>query len=505
MAKLGKFQLSTSFTHWKGLTKENHIGGIFQAAPQQATNLMVNILAYNRGKSLESMLSKFPVKEFEDDTEFTWKVLGSSRRNIPLVEARREDGTVVTANSANVGVNTSPFYLVFAEDWFADGEVIMGHLNQVYPFRILGDARMEGSNAVYKVELMGGNIEGCPAERLLAGERFSVDYAPVERTLSRKVGDVRFTSPVGMRNEWSTIRIQHKAPGNMIDKKLAIGIPVAKTGDNGKTVYTTVNKWMHYVDYEVECQFSEYKNNLLVYGTSNRNTNGEYMNIGKSGEVIKMGSGLHEQMEVANTHYYNHFSLKTLEDILYGLSTSKLGMGERTFIIRTGERGAIQFHKAILNTVSGWTQFVLDNSSIKVVEKTQSVLHKNALAAGFQFIEYRAPNGVIAKLDIDSSYDDPVRNKILHPNGGVAQSYRYDIMEIGTMDQPNIFKCAIKGNPEYRGYQWGPFRNPFTGQTNNPYASYDEDSAVIHKMATLGICVLDPTRTISLIPAILAA
>lgn len=33
--------------------------------------------------------------------------------------------------------------------------------------------------------------------------------------------------------------------------------------------------------------------------------------------------------------------------------------------------------------------------------------------------------------------------------------------------------------------------------------SYDEDSAVIHKMATLGVCVLDPTRTMSLIPAIL--
>jgi hypothetical protein len=48
-----------------------------------------------------------------------------------------------------------------------------------------------------------------------------------------------------------------------------------------------------------------------------------------------------------------------------------------------------------------------------------------------------------------------------------------------------------------------PFRNPFTGAANNPYASYDEDSAVIHKMATLGVCVLDPTRTMSLIPAIL--
>lgn len=43
----------------------------------------------------------------------------------------------------------------------------------------------------------------------------------------------------------------------------------------------------------------------------------------------------------------------------------------------------------------------------------------------------------------------------MHPNGGVAQSYRYDIMDIGTSDQPNIFKCKIKGWNELRGYQWG--------------------------------------------------
>ena len=90
-----------------------------------------------------------------------------------------------------------------------------------------------------------------------------------------------------------------------------------------------------------------------------------------------------------------------------------------------------------------------------------------------------------------------------HPLGGPAMSYRYDIMYIGTMDQPNIFKCAIKGQPDYKGYQWGPFRNPFTGATGNPYASFDEDAAVMHKMSTFGVCVLDPTRTMSLIPAIL--
>lgn len=501
--KLGKFQM-LGFQHWKGTTKENHLGQIFQLAPQKATNLMVQLLAYYRGKTLDTFLNQFPTREFDDDNEYYWDVIGSSRRNIPLVEARDENGQVVTGEHANVGAGYAPFYLVFPEDWFADGEILWGNLNEAYPLRVLGEARFEGTNAVYKVEVFGTNSKGVPAERLLAGERFSIGYAPVERSFSRKVGDIRFSSPVSMRNEWSTIRIHHKVGGSMLNKKLAVGIPITKETEGGKLVKDTTNMWMHYVDYELELQFSEAKNNVLAWGVSNRNSNGEYLNFGKSGEAIKTGAGLFEQMEVANTMYYNHFSLKLIEDALYELSASKLDFNDRYFVIKTGERGAIQFHKEVLKTVSGWTQFVLDNNSIGVVQKTQSRLHENALSAGFQFVEYKAPNGVRVKIDVDPFYDDPVRNKILHPEGGVAYSYRYDIMYIGTMDQPNIFKCAIKGQTEFRGYEWG-LRNPFTGQMGNPYMSHDEDSATFHRMATLGICVLDPTRTMSIIPAILQA
>ncbi len=495
---LGKFQ-TRDFYSWKGLTKDNHIGAIYQMSPQKATNLMVTLLALQRGKTLDTLLSKFPTKEFDTDDEYTWDIAGNSRRNIPLLEARDENGQVVTASSGNIGMGTAPFYLVFAEDWFADGEFIVGNLNEVYQFRVLGDARMEGTNAVYKVELAGGNTKGCPAERLLAGERFSIEAAFVERELSRRVGDVRFSSTVAMRNEFSTIRISHKVSGNKFNKKLAVGVPVI---DNGKK--TTMNMWMHYVEWELEQQFSDYKNNALAFGRSNRNSNGEYMNIGKSGVEIRTGAGLFEQMEVANTMYYNTFSIKLIENALYELSAGKLEVSDRFFLIKTGEKGAIQFHKAILQEVNGWKTFTLNGDSLGVVSKTQSNLHGNALKAGFQFVEYEAPNGVRVKVDIDPYYDDKVRNKIMHPLGGPAFSYRYDIMDIGTMDQPNIFKCTVKGSPESRGYEWG-MRNPFTGQMNNPNMSFSEDACIYHRMATLGICVLDPTRTMSLIPAILAA
>lgn len=498
--KLGRFQM-VQFTGWKGLTKDNQLASIYQRAPQPVSDYMVQLLALYRGKSLESELAKYPTKEFDTDDEFTWHVIGSSRRNIPLLEARDENGTVVTAQTAtNIGIGTAPFYLVFGEDWFADGEVLFGNLNEVYPMRVLGDPRMEGTNAVYKVELMGGITDGIPAERLLAGERFSHEFAPVERELSRKVGDVRFTAPVAMRNEWTTLRKQYKVPGStMLNKKLACGVPVVDKNGNKKVE----TMWMPWVEWQFEQEWSDEKNSALMFGTSNRNQNGEYHNIGKSGEVIRMGDGLLAQMKYGNTYYYNDFSLKMLEDALYELSAAKLDFGQRTFVIRTGEQGAILFHNAVRNSLSGWQEFQINADNLGMVRKTTSPLNKNALAAGFQFTEFSAPNGVVVKLEVDNFYDDPVRNKQLDANGHPAMSSRFDIMYIGTMDQPNIFKCALKGHPEFRGFQWGPFANPFTGDTNNMSASFDEDAAVMHRKTTLGVCILDPTRTMSLIPAIL--
>jgi len=496
--KLGKFQVTPSFTSWKGLSRANHLGSIFQLKPQEATKTAVQLLANYKGRTLESFLSKFPTKQFATDDEYTWPIIGSHRRNIPLKEARDENGQVITSGMAGVGGKA--FYLVFGEDWMADGEVIVGEKNEVYPLRILADARMEGTDAVYKVELMGGVLDGMPASELAAGKRFSVEYAPVESEFSREVGDIRFSSTASMRNEFSHIRIKHKVGSSAYDKKIACGIPVL-TKDGKKVV---MNTWMHYVDFELESQFSDSKNLVLAFGRSNRNANGQYLNVGKSGGVIKMGAGLYEQMEAGNQYTYKVFSIKLIEDVLYELCAAKIAMGKRHFVIFTGERGALQFHKAVTSTVGGWGMWQLNADQLGVVNKTKSELNDTALAAGFQFTEYRMPNGVVVTVKVDPHYDDPVRNKIQHPNGGPAFSYRYDIMDLGTMEEPNIFKCVVSGREEERGYQWGPFRNPFTGQAGNPYASFDEDAAVIHKKATLGICILDPTRTVSLIPNILS-
>ena len=137
MGKLGKFQ-SLEFDSWGKTSKLNHLGGVFLRKPQMATELMVQLLAFHKGKTLDTFLSQFPVKTFESDEEYTWPVIGSMVKNLPLVEARTLDGNIVGPNDNNVGANGEPFYVIFDEDLFADGALIVGELNEIYPLRILG-------------------------------------------------------------------------------------------------------------------------------------------------------------------------------------------------------------------------------------------------------------------------------------------------------------------------------------------------------------------------------
>lgn len=498
--QLGRFQVTDAKAFAGIINPENTLGAIWKAAPQKINDAMIKLLAIHRGKSLENMLSMFETKFVENDNEYYWELIGSSRRNIPLFEARYQ-GAAVTDSDTNIGEGGTTFELVFPEQWFFKGEVIVGEKNEVYPIRVLDDGIAEGNTWVYTCETAGSSRDGIPGEELVSGKRFNEEFAPVGKGLSREVGGVRRVTPVSMRGELTTIRIDHKLPGDATGKKVAMGIPVLDKEGN-KKVFPTLAL---YEDWLVEQEFSLYKNKYLMYGKTNRTSDGEYHNKDVSGRSIKIGSGIREQMEQSNTYFFNDFSIEMLEEILYGLSEGKLGFDQRKFILRTGERGAAAFHKAVLDTTSGWAAHVArPGTNPQTIKKTNSMLHENAFSAGFQFTEYMAPNGVTVKLEVDDFYDDKVRNTIRIPGkNGVAESYRYDIFYIGTPEEPNIQKVMVKGKEEIRGYQWG-FRNPFTGAVNNGNMGTLEDAGTITKFCQLGVVVYDPTRTASMIPYVLA-
>lgn len=496
-------------TAWKGtVTKDNHLYGLFRTHPQMASDVMTVLMSSMHLPTLDTYLSKeVPVREYEDDSELFWDVVASSRRNIPLVEARTMGGVPVTAGSGNIGQNFEPFYLVFPTDWFALGEVLWGELNEVYPMIVKEEGRQEGTNTVYLVEMFGADgAKGIPAEQLLAGRKFSWAYAPVEENFSRKVGDVRFSTPVSMRGDWQRVRLQHKIGGKELGKRLAANIPVSREV-NGKTETAIASRWMLAVTWKIEETWNEYKNNALDRGVSTRMENGEYSNFGLSGLANRQGSGFRQQQAAGNQTYYTKFRIGLIEDALYGISAGKLDFSKRKFVIRTGERGAMLFSKEAKKEMSGWIPLYGGTSNVPYIKSGASTdfAPNGVSVTDLQITKWISSNGLEATIMIDSSKDDLQTNKIMHPLGGPAESYRFDIFYASDEEQPNVQKCMVKGQPELRGYQWGPFANPFTGEMNNASASFDEDAAVVHYKATLGLVIYDPTRCISLIPAILQA
>ena len=414
-------------------------------------------------------------------------LIGSEGKNIPLVEARI-DGTAVVA-SDRAGENYTQFELVFPEAYFSETNTIVGEQNELYPIHIVEGPFPEGNNWVYKCQLLHGDPAlFVPFDELAAGKRFSKESNPVEQTLSTKGGTPNYTSPFEMRNAFTMVRMEDMRPGNMISRPTAVSW---KTSD-GK-VHST---WMQYADFQFDKQFRELKSRTLMYSISNKAADGTYKQKGKSGYSIQVGAGIKQQMEASNVAFYNTFDIRWLTRILLDMSVGKIGEGERRFVLRTGERGMVQFHESLSDFTSLYTPL---RNETRVYS-----MGTNGLGFKGQFMEYMGPQGIIVTLMHDPMKDDLVRNKILHPDGGPAESYVYDILDMGTNKDgvPNIQKVYVKNSSDIMGYEPG-LRNPFTSDLKMNVMASSVDGYKVHRASMCGSKVHDPTRTASLKPSIL--
>lgn len=288
--QINHFQVRPMQAWGPGVTQRKHIAAIFGMKPNMMDDIMVRAFTANNCPTMETLLKQHTsVRVFDNDEEFTWRMTGTTYKNIPLVEARDENGTVINSGtSGNIGQGATVIQLVFPEAYFADQEVIVGELNEYYQFRILGEPVMEGSYAVYDVELMAGAETGIPAERLLPGERFSEEFALVEKELSRKAGGIRKSVPTSLRNEWTKLRKYNKVTGGAKELKLEMSIPLMNRDENGNIVKRTVDSWFYNEEWIFNDEWRREKSRAIMYSRSNRNSNGNYFNHGKSGNVIKI-------------------------------------------------------------------------------------------------------------------------------------------------------------------------------------------------------------------------
>jgi hypothetical protein len=486
--RISPFQLYES-EDLTGLVTKSHLGYRFGIEPQQASKVATMIHQANLGATVNAYLNQFPVKTFETDDDFTWDITTNGKKNVPLVKAEVTLGTSVTASS-RAGLNFGEFYLYFNEAYFTDVNVIVGERNETYPIQVLEDPVNVGGLWRYRVRLLTGDANlFVPYDELVAGKRFSKDFSPVEKELSVKGGGVHYTFPYKMMNAFTMIRMQDTIPGNMIERPVKFSWIDPAT----KKLMTT---WMDYRSYELEMQYQDEINHMLVYATSNKGSDGKYHQRGKSGRVLQMGAGIKQQMEASNYNTYNTFDIKKFTEMLLDLTVGKVVMGQREVTVMTGEWGMYQFHEALEDYTALYTP-ARDNHRIYAGKD-------NAMGFRGQFLEYIGPNGIKVNIVHDALKDDFARNKIYYTGKqGLAESYVYDIMNMGTSDgRPNIQKVALAKFGDIRGYEPG-LRDPFTiGQTNR-IMSNPKDAWTEHRAYTGGAIVYDPTRTATYKPIIL--
>lgn len=465
------------------------------------TSSMIKVNALATGKTLEAQLDAIPTKYLKDLNDTYFDIVASSRRNIPLLRATKLDGTPITAAMNRIGAAGEPFFLFFPENYFFMGETLEGEKNEQYPVRVIKEEGANGTEVKYRVEMFG-RPNGMPGSELVLGKKFSKGTAPAERGMSREQGGITRPSMARVKTYMSTIRIDHKVPGDINDYGMVYSLPVIEDGK-----VRAFNVTSSYEEFLVEEQFAAYKAHALYYGTTNIDANGETFNKGQSGNNIIFGSGLRELTEQSNKYYFNNFSLDLLENATNTLIAEGVVLPGTVFTIRTGNGGQELISKAIAAKAAGWT--ILSNGNAPVITSVNSPLHTNALSFGALFVQYKAPNGAIFNIEVDASYNDPVRNKIKMPGRNLpAESYRMDITFMGTPENPNVQKLGLEKlksiGGEYRNFGGG-FRNPLLGEGNNPNGmAYTEDSAFMTIFTHLGIAMYDVDKSISLIPIILA-
>lgn len=476
--------MRTESKDWAGLTTSNHLGALFGDRPEMIGKFISRLEYLDLGEDLISYMEQFPVHYLSDDKEFEWMLQGSEEKNIPLVKATDIDGNEVTEIS-EFGKGHSRFRLYFDEKLFFKQHVIVGMKPDLYKVLLRSEGQQEGELFFYDAELVTGDENlFIPYDELVAGTRWSIEYSLSEQTLSKDGSDISFTSPFRMSNRMSFLRKKHVVPGDMINKKENDPQVFGVHGKDNKTF----SAWLNKLDWEFVRQFRREKAKLLMFGKSNRRADGTYANIGDSGYEIKAGLGLRDQISPSNIFYYNKFDIEAMVDYCLSLSVGRLPEDSRRFVIGTGEFG--------LKTISRAIEAYAGANALEYNRLDELTGGNRGSYRRTQFVKLADINGITLEFMHIPQYDDYVRNKVRHPEGGLAESHRMTIMDFGTAQgEPNIQLVRAKGFEEVFAYLPG-LRDPYSagGQGKPKMIASPVDGYEIHKADWCGIMVRNPMR-----------
>ena len=484
MSQLFNLQKYTA-QDYNGLVTDNHLNALYMQKPELISKVIKEIFKVNLQNEYMSFVNKFPTKTVQAENNFyEWMLQGQHERNIGLVEYYDTTG----ASPAAVGANVSRFFMVFPEQYFEPDNIIVGE-REDYHIRIVSH-RPKGVNTEYEVELLTDDITlSVPAEELFAGSRWSKDYNLSPSTLSSRGAKPNLTSPFRMRNRPCMMRMEYEVPGNMINKGSNEPLEFAFKYEGKEH-----KMWINYQDMVALHQFNQQMARACLYGKKNWTNDNLFFNKDEAGKFnLESGAGLFEQIAPGNIHYYNAYDLDWHVSMLVDMGVGKIERGRRKITIMTGEFGMIQAHNAIEARSAQWTPN-FDQSRF-FSGKGDGI--SMAKGYGGQFTEYKSVNGIDLRFEIMPFFDDDIRFKTYHPDGGVTESYRMIAFDYG--GDAGIYKINPAGTSSVWAYKAG-LRDPFTpgGKGQPKQINSSIDGYEVHRADWGGLMVEDPTKIVDL-------
>lgn len=503
MAKVRQNQLFEGKS-WHDFTDKNHLIAAYDYDITQVFNRLEQVLDVNLGENFVSMIMEHGIHYIDRGKEYyEWYLENTHAQNYELLGSYEDEAmsrTIGTTAGHRPGANRSEFFLLFQDKPFGVTEIIVGMKPDLYRLWIVDDPKNVGGDRwLYRVQLISHNeTQYIPADEILPGTFWSSDGGLVPETHSYTGFGPDFRSHGMLRNTLSQFRMKHKISGNMFDIK-PMGFFVK--GKNNKAEML----WISNVEYEFLKKARWATASIVMNGHSNVWADGSIGNIDKNGFTAKTGAGFKEQWLISNKHTWSTGpSMDFLNEIALDAVVGKIKFDERKMIIKAGEYGLTTLSNMVMEKygANAWTSsrpWMGDNTGRAYTWNNNEVNVKAGQVMGVATI-----NGIQFSFVIDPGKDDLKRNKIMHPLGGPASSYEYDIMGFGSKDEKaNMQIVRRSGETPIWGAEEGirGFYNEAGSFFSPKRLSTAVDASTIHYFEPgIGAIVWDPTKIIRYYP-----
>ena len=307
------------------LTKPHEVSGLLSlvfGTKDDGVSTAIDLITGGLGKTM-----------IIENREYEWSVMIDADHAVSIRWAKANGQEITSANfaDATAGLNGAPIYIALEEKFFGPG-AILSFDNCNFQVRVSGQPYQDGSAWVYECYVVDGfSGSYIPGEYLLPGRQVS-RMASAYEEYSDEEDIINYQTPFKMRNNLMTLRLGYDITGDAYSTVLAIAL---KDPETGKTSYL----WSDYQYWLALREWKRREEKALLFGKSNRNSDGTYNLKGSNGRPVAVSAGLFEQVAPANVRYYTTLTAELLEDYLFDLCYNMLGTQERKFMALTGEMG----------------------------------------------------------------------------------------------------------------------------------------------------------------------